>query len=146
TKPIEWEKVSSAVRRQLEAPVKPKPQFIPAIDASNGIYRHYREDFLFLQKIKNRMKIELFTLGATPNIPDEETISITKHQSFEKFAKYMISPEEKELLRCNDVTIVNANKIIKVSKIDHYLLLKGCEKKIPIDPAYRKHIYSMFRD
>ena len=145
TKPIEWEGLSGEVVYQLRGPSIPKERLLPVINFSRGIYRIPRSGFLFLRGIKGKKKIEVFTVGENPEIPGREILSIAKHQSFEKFADYMIPPEEKELIKCEAVTIVNAPKIVRVCKADHYLILEDCKEKIWIDPAYRPKIYTMFK-
>ena len=145
TKPIEWEKLSGEVVYQLHAPAIPKERLLPVINFSQGVFRIPRSEFLFLRGIKGKKKIEVFTAGENPAIPDKDILSIAKHQSFEKFADYMIAPEEKELIKCEAVTIVNAPKILTVCKTEHYLQLEGCKEKIWIDPAYRPKIYTMFK-
>jgi len=146
TKPINWKSLSGEVVFQLNAPAIPKKNFLPIIDSSSDTHRIPRKSFCFLRGIKGKKKIEIFTAGENPKIPDKEIVSILKHQSFEKFAAYMISPEEKELLRCERTTIINGDRVIRICKTEHYLILDGCAEKIWIDPEYRSKIYSLFRD
>lgn len=146
TKPIDWERLSSAVIFHLNAPTTPKERFLPVIDTSKDLSRIPRKMFLFLRGIKGKKKVDVFTVGESPQKPCAETSSISKHGTYEKFFEYMIPPEEKDLLQCEAVTIVNATKIIKVCKVEHYLRLEGYSEKIPIDPKFRPKIYAMFTD
>ena len=145
TKPIEWDEFASSAAFHLKAPTIPKERFLPVIDSSKKTHRISRNSFLFLRGIKQQKKIEIFTLGDTPKTPTIEITSIAKYGTYERFFNYLLN-EEKDLLQCEAVTIVNRTKITKICKINHYLLLDGYEKEIPIDPKYRPQIYSLIKD
>ena len=146
TKPVNWDKFAKEVVYQLHAPSIPKEEFLPIIKSGNEIFRIPRSEFLFLRGVKGKKKVEIFTVGANPDNPEKDVALIYKYGSFNNFAKHMIASDEKELVRCERVTIVNKNKIKKVNMGEHYLLLFGTSEKIWIDRDYRDSIYGLFKN